>query len=94
MKDPILEANFDECCAPEMREIKGVWTPVHEEGCTRSNLDEANEGASDETDEVDGGGVVLAAGDFMDRFAEYRRDPLGALGEQHHLRQGDTGGDL
>jgi len=49
----------DECCAPEMREIKGVWVPSHEEGCIRNMVDFSFP-------------EPLAAGRFMSVFEAYR----------------------
>jgi hypothetical protein len=50
----------NECdCAPEMREIKGVWVPSHEEGCIRNMVDSSFP-------------EPLAAGRFMSVFEAYR----------------------
>jgi hypothetical protein len=49
----------NECCAPEMREIKGVWVPSHEEGCIRNMVDFSFP-------------EPLAAGRFMSVFEAYR----------------------
>jgi hypothetical protein len=48
----------DECCAPEMREIKGVWVPSHAPSCTRGSLE----------------GFVMAEGEFMDEFGKAGND--------------------
>jgi hypothetical protein len=50
----------NECdCEPEMREIKGVWVPSHEEGCIRNMVDFSFP-------------EPLAAGRFMSVFEAYR----------------------
>jgi hypothetical protein len=80
-----------ECCEPEYREIKGVLTPSHAQWCQRSRLDQADQGVTpDETLDDSAGGVVFAAGDFMEQFDCDSSQPAtrerGDNGESHERR--------
>ena len=72
----------DECCAPEMCAINGVWTPVHEQSCTRGSLEQAKTGVNDDTTLDDCCAArPIAAGEFMDRFDAYRRGDTSPLAD-------------